>query len=346
MATILKNPSGTYQAQVRKKGHQPVFKSFRRKGYAVAWARRIEDEMSRGIYIDRSQAEQITVASALTLYLAEVSPTKAATTARSEKSKAANLSTILGKYSLAVITPDKVAAYRDSRLKTASPSQVRLELALLSHLFTTAMMEWHIGLSFNPALQVKKPTPPKGRERRLSKDEEVLLFQACRENKNPRLAWIVTIALETAARKMEILNLRRSQVDLASRTVILYDTKNKETRTVPLSKVATSTFEEVLNHPIRAMGTDLVFWGSPGANGERKPYIIDQVWRNTLKKAGIIGLRFHDLRHEATSRLVEARLSDQEVSTITGHKSMQMLKRYTHLRAEDLVARLDQADRG
>ncbi len=64
----------------------------------------------------------------------------------------------------------------------------------------------------------------------------------------------------------------------------------------------------------------------------------------TLKRADIIGLRFHDLRHEAVSRLVEAGLSDQEVAAISGHKSMQMLKRYTHLRAEDLVLKLDQID--
>jgi integrase len=71
-------------------------------------------------------------------------------------------------------------------------------------------------------------------------------------------------------------------------------------------------------------------------------YEFRPAWHRTLKDAGIKGLRFHDLRHEAVSRLVEAGLSDQEVAAISGHKSMQMLKRYTHLRAEDLVERLDQ----
>ena len=61
-------------------------------------------------------------------------------------------------------------------------------------------------------------------------------------------------------------------------------------------------------------------------------------------KLGMPDLRFHDLRHEAVSRLVEGGLSDQEVSAISGHKSMQMLKRYTHLRAEDLVSKLDQLE--
>ncbi len=92
-------------------------------------------------------------------------------------------------------------------------------------------------------------------------------------------------------------------------------------------------------HPL---DTDLIFWGEPGRDGERRPYEFRPAWHRTLKDLGIKGLRFHDLRHEAVSRLVEAGLGDQEVAAISGHKSMQMLKRYTHLRAEDLVARLDQ----
>ena len=59
-----------------------------------------------------------------------------------------------------------------------------------------------------------------------------------------------------------------------------------------------------------------------------------------LERAEIHELRFHDLRHEATSHFVEAGLSDKQVSSITGHKSMQMLRRHTHLRTEDLVSKI------
>ena len=62
-----------------------------------------------------------------------------------------------------------------------------------------------------------------------------------------------------------------------------------------------------------------------------------------MKRANIENFHFHDLRHEAVSRFVEIGLSDQEVAAISGHKSMQMLRRYTHLRTEDLVEKLDQA---
>jgi len=72
-----------------------------------------------------------------------------------------------------------------------------------------------------------------------------------------------------------------------------------------------------------------------------KHYIINKAWTTTLELAEIKDFRFHDLRHEATSRLVEAGFSDQQVASITGHSSMQMLKRYTHLRSEDLVSMME-----
>jgi integrase len=76
-------------------------------------------------------------------------------------------------------------------------------------------------------------------------------------------------------------------------------------------------------------------------DGRRRPYVFNRTWQRIVKQLGIVDFRFHDLRHEAVSRFVEAGLSDQEVAAISGHKSMQMLRRYTHLRAEDLVGKLD-----
>ena len=121
----------------------------------------------------------------------------------------------------------------------------------------------------------------------------------------------------------------------------LTETKNGSSCTVPLTRKAKEVFRAVLNNPVRSLETDLIFWGDSGRDGIRRPYEFRPAWNRTLRKAGIDGLRFHDLRHEAVSRLVEAGLCDQEVSAISGHNSMQMLKRYTHLRAEDLVGCLD-----
>jgi integrase len=96
-----------------------------------------------------------------------------------------------------------------------------------------------------------------------------------------------------------------------------------------------------LSNPVRPDGTDLIFFGEPGRDGLRRPYNFNKIWGDIKKSVGLTDFKFHDLRHEAVSRLVESGLSDQEVASISGHKSMQMLRRYTHLRAEDLVAKLD-----
>jgi len=84
--------------------------------------------------------------------------------------------------------------------------------------------------------------------------------------------------------------------------------------------------------------TDFLLYGNPGRDGKRRSYQSGRVWDQALERSGVTNLRFPKLRHEAISRFVEAGLSDQQVSSIKGHKSMQMLKRYTHLRKEDFVS--------
>ncbi|WP_123102024.1 site-specific integrase [Acidithiobacillus sulfuriphilus] len=104
-------------------------------------------------------------------------------------------------------------------------------------------------------------------------------------------------------------------------------TKNGDARTVPLSSRAIATLEALpRNLDGRVFGT--TYEG------------IHQAFVRACRRAAIDGLTFHDLRHEATSRLFEKGFNPMEVSTITGHKTLQMLKRYTHLRAEDLAKRM------
>jgi len=338
MATITKTDSGTWKALIRRKGWPTTSKTFRIKRDAEDWARTTEDEIIRGIYSPRSQSEKLTLSSAISRYLKEVTPTKKASTQKSEQKRAKQINDALGNYSLATLSTNIISTYRDKRLEEGkSNNTVRLELALLSHIFTTAIKEWNMGINVNPVLNIRKPSPGKGRDRRLLTDEEERLIKACNEHSNPFLGWMVRLALNTAMRLGEVSSLTRSQINLEKRTITLLDTKNNETRTVPLTKKALTVLEEVLNHPIRPIETSLLFFGEPGRNGERKPYVINKLWNQALERAEINDLKFHDLRHEATSRFVEAGLSDQQVSSITGHKSMQMLRRYTHLRSEDLA---------
>lgn len=351
MAVITKNSAGNWKAIIRKKGWPTATKTFRIKMDAQDWARRVEDEMVRGVYIDRAPSERMALRTAMARYLAEVTPTKSKTTITCEKNRAKPILQALGDYSLAAITPQLVADYRDLRMKTPSPktgkllsgNSVRLELALLSHLYTVAIQEWGIGLTYNPAALVRKPKIPKARDRRITKEEETRLLTECAKHSNPMLYWIVVLAIETGMRKSEILTLRNSQVNQHRRLAHLPNTKNGTSRTVPLTKTAVKAMEAAISHPIRPSDTDLIFWGDAKdkVTGERKSYDFTEAWEEARKRAGLPDLHFHDLRHEAVSRFVEAGLGDQEVAAISGHKTMQMLKRYTHLRAEDLVDKLD-----
>jgi integrase len=345
MPTIVKTPSGTWKAVVRKTGWPTTAKTFRVKRDAVDWARRLEDEMVRGMYVDRSRSERMLVRVAIDRYLREVTPTKGESTQKGERVRGRILAERLGRYSLVGITADIVARYRDDRLMEGkSNTTVRLELALLGHLFSVAIKEWGLGLPYNPVANVRKPAPAKARNRRLSAGEEERLLGAVDQHSNPMLGWITRIAFHTAMRQGEILSLHRDQVDLERRVVRLDKTKNGDSRTVPLSKRATEVFQQALEHPMHHLvDTPLLFFGEPGGDGKRRPYVINKVWATAVARAGLKNFRFHDLRHEAVSQLVEAGLTDQQVAAISGHRSMQMLKRYTHLRAEDLVAHLDRA---
>jgi integrase len=353
MATLVKTPSGTWKAVIRKTGWPTTAKTFRTKRDAEDWSRRTEDEMVRGAYIQRATADRLTVEAALERYLAEIVPTKRLTSQVADVKRSTILIKHLGKYSLAALTPEIIAKFRDMRLagedrkdadgrpQPRANNTVRLDLALLGHLFTVAIKEWGVGLPSNPVFNIRRPAPGAGRNRRLSEEEERRLLAAVDRHSNPMLSWIVRIALETGMRLSEIVNLQLTQVDLDRRIVRLLKTKNTQPRTVPLSSAGTALFREALNHPVRPSDTDLIFFGEPGRDGERGPYQFDRMWQEIKRTEGLKDFHFHDLRHEAVSRLVEAGFSDQEVSAISGHKSMQMLKRYTHLRAEDLVGRLD-----
>lgn len=357
MATIVKTPSGTWKAVIRKTGWPTTVKTFRLKKDAEDWARGTEDEMVRGMFIKRAPSERMTFEAAMKRYLAEVTTTKRPLTQTAEKNRSGALVEFFGKYSLAAITTELIAEYRDARLagedrlKDGKPqpraaNTVRLELALIGHLFTVAVKEWGLGLPFNPVLNLRRPSPGPGRNRRLNADEEARLLDAVDAHSNPMLGWIVRIAIETGMRSSEIATLRCPQVDIERRIVRLVETKNTLPRTVPLSKEATKNFKLALDNPVRPKDTDLIFFGEPGKDKKRRPYNFNKVWGDIKKDVGVTDFKFHDLRHEAVSRLVESGLSDQEVASISGHKSMQMLRRYTHLRAEDLVAKLDNVSKG
>ncbi len=276
-----------------------------------------------------------TIKEALKTYTDRVSIHKRG--AKQEKYRARPIwRSFLGKIKISEITTVDVANYRDMRLATVaphtkrlvSPNTVRLELAMLSDLINIAIIEWG-ACTDNPVLRVRKPKLPPGRDRRITWGEERKLLRAASAHPNQELYSIIVLAIETAMRQGEILSLEWEHVDLRTRIAHLPITKNGSKRDVPLTLRAVDAITRL---GIQTQGK--VFkYSSDG---------LKSAWRALVKRCSIENLHFHDLRHEAVSRLFELGTLDMmEVATISGHKSMQMLKRYTHLRARDLIAKLD-----
>jgi integrase len=228
---------------------------------------------------------------------------------------------------LALLTSADVSHYRDDRLKEVAPATVIRELNTISHALDTAQRDWGIFLPRNPCKLVRRPTAPRGRVRRLSADEETKLLAAADAGRSPYMRPLIVLALETGMRRGELLSLEWRHIDLDQRIAHLPLTKNGDSRDVPLSTVAAATLAA-----LRTDGTERVF--------DQTGNSVRLAWEHLVGRAGITDLHFHDLRHEAISRLLERGLNVLEAAAISGHKELRMLQRYTHLRATDLVAKL------
>ena len=332
MATFRKRGSYRWQAQVRKKGYPLQTKTFETKAAAEAWARATEHEMDQGLFVSRAEAESTTLGELLQRYLAEITPSKKGAGPESARIRLLLRHPLANRY-VAGIRGVDIARYRDERLQKVSSATVKRDLVIVSHLFETARKEWGIQVH-NPVRDIKLPPHSRARDRRLQpgfggeEGEEKRLLAACSEARNPYLLSVVRLALETAMRQGELVALRWENVDLTRRIAHLPDTKNGEARTVPLS----STSVEVLRALPRSLHGEVF----PGLTAEA----VKRAFARATRRAGIEGLHFHDLRHEATTRLFERGLNIMEVATITGHKDLRMLRRYTHLKAEDLAKKL------
>lgn len=342
MAAFEKRGNG-YRAIVRRKGFPALRATFDTKEEAQRWAvlteRKLAEERQLGRHQDLAEAMKLSVGDALSLYAEQVTPDKKGEGAR--KTEISRINRIqqdaIGALKLADVRSRDVLAYV-GRLRAAklSPNTIRLYLAILSHLFTVARTQWSMDMLVNPVTGVRKPKLPRGRERRLAIGEESDLIEATLDI-NPELANIVILALETAARRGEIMGIQWCDVDLTKHTVTLRDTKNGEAiRIAPLSERAEAVFtrqKAKLPAPLKEKDKRKSVWASyqTGA-GMYKSYT------RATERIGSDGLTFHDLRHEATSRLFERGLNPMVIQAITGHKTVQMLKRYTHLQTESLVA--------
>ncbi|WP_199031673.1 site-specific integrase [Ralstonia sp. ASV6] len=338
MATFTKR-DGAWRAQVRKKGHPLLSKTFTTKAAAERWARSLEASIEQGVHLPNRQAEGTTLADLLDRYLAEVSPKKRS--GNSDKSRVAVVKKRLGAYKLTALTPQLLAEYRDEKLRTLNPQTVIHHLALINRTLTLATREWGFVLP-GGVPKVVKPKLPPGRDRRVQQGELDAIVAA---TLSPVLTDLIPFAVETGMRRGEMLALDWEYIDFQRRTAYIPKTKTDTPRTVPLSTKALAILqkrqEAGAGVPF-AMQEDAVSTAFMRAvRRARRVYEAACMAEGKPPSARwLVDIRLHDLRHEATSRFFEKGLSVMEVTTITGHKTMEMLKRYTHLRAQDVALKL------
>lgn len=326
MATFTKR-GNRWKAQIRRAGIPSLSKTFALKADAEAWARDKERAIDRSeLPANHRDLRAITVAELLVRYRDTITPSKRAKATEGYMIKTM-LAHELASVPLNKISPAYIAKYRDDRRKLVSASTVLREFVLLSHMFNLAIKDWGIPISVNPVAGVTKPTQNKARTRRLQEGEFEALCEAFAKCRNPLVKPVILFALATGMRRGEIVSLKWENLDLEQRTAFLPITKNGEARHIPLSPVALGVVAA-----LEGTRKGLVFPISANA--------VRLAWERARARAGIKGLRFHDLRHEAVSRFFELGLSVPEVSLISGHKDPRMLARYTHLKAETVAEKL------
>ncbi|MER2197205.1 site-specific integrase [Methylobacterium brachiatum] len=327
MANIRKR-GRAWQVQIRRDGFPPITKSFRSKADADHWAREAERQIERGELSSQARtAKGLTIGALLQRYEAEITSGK-----RGQKFEASRIRTFL-RSSLARVaahrlTPSMVAAYRDDRLKSVKGDTVRRELTVLRHCIEVARKEWGAPFIGNPVRQTTLPSPSKVRGQRLPEGAEASLMAALSGTRVWYLKPLITLALETGMRRGELLALEWSSIDIGARLAHLRTSKNGYERSVPLTPKAIATLGDIL---VRGR---LIF--------PVKANAVRLAWERLRRRAGIEQVKFHSMRHEAISRMFEVGLTIPEVSVVSGHKTLSCLQRYTHLKPENVAAKLAQ----
>ena len=329
----------SYRAKVRLKGYPPEHATFRRKTDATKWAHSVEVAMREGRHFKTAEAKRHTFADLVDRYLKEVLPARprnAANTLRHLQFWRQKL----GPLPLSDITPALLVRHRNELLaettrlsKPRSGATVVRYLASISHAFTVAMKDWQ-WVTDNPVSKISKPRQSRGRERFLSDEERERLLAACRASSNRYLLPVVVLAISTGMRRGEIMNLRWPDIDLHRGTILLTATKNDTSRSIPLTGLAHQLLSNLAK--IRRLDTALVFCGAV----KDKPMDLKKPWEVAARLADLQDFRFHDLRHTAASYLAMDGATTMEIAAVLGHKTLQMVKRYSHLSNSHTASRV------
>ena len=322
MATIIET-NGKFKVQIRRQGVRK-FRTFARRAEALRWAK----EAEREILLERqTNYSDMTLAEAFDCFTARECP---------RRKGAAREITILRKFRrdnprlvlqpLAKITKGDVASWRDRRLTEVSPPSVRREWILLSSLYNIASRDWGLELPPNPFCQVRKPASGKPRCQRITPAQSQMFLEALDYRgqvlqARQKVAWAFLFALETACRRSEILALQPE--DVQGDAILLRDTKNGDSRLVPLSPEAKRLLDLV----------SLPLGLTPAA--------FNALFRRH-RPVELAHIHFHDTRHEALSRMALKINNPMTLAKISGHRDLKiLLNTYYNPNGADLIGLLD-----
>lgn len=341
--SIEKRGDFSFRVRIRQDNQKSISKTFNTLADAKRYQRQALVELDQGVFVRKGKEYQMTLGEALDRYQNEISKFKKGYD--SERYKINNIrKSSLCKIQLDKLTGADFAKFRDDMTKAGkAPATVKLHLGLLSHLYNIASQEWSLDIP-NPVARIRKPKVKNSRTRRLELDEYEYLLKGASLTSFDLLPHLIKIATETAMRQGEILGLEAKNIDYGNRVLLIEDTKNGDDRTVPLSTIAAKTLQSIP----RNIKSKLVFGGVSRWHVREQFDRAKKIGQKLYEKdKGITphgfleNLHFHDLRHEAVSRLFETSKFDvMEVAAISGHKTLQMLKRYTHIKATDLAKKL------
>ena len=326
MASIRKRRN-KWQVQIRRKGRGALSRSFHVLKDAEEWARHMEVLADRGdLPADPAALRGITLGQLVERYRDTVSPRK-----RTHEAESFVLNAFLRhpicRRPVSDVTTAHFAAYRNERLREIKPSSIRRALVPIHNLYEIARNEWDLPIRENPLNKLNFGDSDQRRERRLRPGELETLIEAAKQSRNKLVTSIISLALETAMRRGEILSIKKHHIDFDKRTLLIPESKNGRARTIPLSIPAV---ELLSKHCV--------------TDGRLFPLTANAfrlAWERLRQRAGIEDLHFHDLRHEAISRFFEKGLSVPEVALISGHRDLRMLLRYTHPMSEGILKKLD-----
>ena len=326
MANITKLKSGKWRVQIRSH-NKYISKSFLKKAHASMWAKEIEYQLDRDQYEDFSDSARISLGELITRYRDEITPHK-----KGRDTEKYKLNFILrhkiAKVKLLSLKAKHVIDFKKDISEGRAPSTINKYIHYMYTVWEVAKLNWDIALPYrNPCELVKKEKVKDKIDRILTIEEYQDLLQACTKSNLDFLSEIVEFAYITAMRFGEITKLKTSNINFEKSTALLIDTKNGETRLVPLTSRA---LEICQKFRFREKLFDI--------NRDKFRHYFEQA----CFRAKVKNFRFHDLRACAITNLFLNGWSIAEVSVVSGHKTWSELKRYTRIQPDTLVSKINE----